>query len=100
MDIKLKEGRFFSKEFGADSVKVVVNEEAVRLMGLKEPLGEKIKVGDTELNIIGVVKDFNVKELQAPIQPLLMFLGLENARYVMIRTEEIGRAHVWTPVTL
>jgi len=87
MDIKLKDGRFFSKEFGADSVKVVVNEEAVRLMGLKEPLGEKIKVGDTEVNIIGVVKDFNVKELQAPMQPLLMFLGLENARYVMVRTK-------------
>ena len=87
MDIKLKDGRFFSQEFGADSVKVVVNEEAVRLMGLKEPLGEKIKVNDTELNIIGVVKDFNVTGLQAPIQPLLMFLGLENARYVMIRTE-------------
>ena len=87
MDINLKEGRFFSKEYGADSVKVVVNEEAVRLMGLKEPIGEKLRIWDTDVNIIGVVKDFNVKGLQAPMQPLIMFLGLESANYVMVRTE-------------
>ncbi|PIQ21983.1 MAG: hypothetical protein COW65_05750 [Cytophagales bacterium CG18_big_fil_WC_8_21_14_2_50_42_9] len=85
MDIKLKEGRFFQKEYGADSVKVVVNEEAARLMGMKNPVGEKIKAGDTDVHIIGVVKDFNVMGLQRPMQPLLMFLGLENANYIMVR---------------
>ncbi|KAA5542852.1 ABC transporter permease [Adhaeribacter rhizoryzae] len=87
LDVQLKEGRFFSKEFGADSSKVLVNEEAVRIMGFKEPLGEKITLNGQEVNIVGVVKDFHVTSLHAPMQPLLIFLSPQNANFLFVRTE-------------
>jgi hypothetical protein len=87
MDVKLKEGRFFSKNFGADSSKVLVNEEAVRIMGFKEPLGEKIKLHGQEVNIIGVVKDFHVTSMHTPMQPLVIFLNPKDTNRLFLRTE-------------
>ena len=36
LEIPLKEGRFFSKDFSTDSLSVVLNEKAVAEMGLKK----------------------------------------------------------------
>jgi ABC-type antimicrobial peptide transport system permease subunit len=87
MNIKLREGRFFSKAFGADSTKVLVNEEAVRLMGLQHPIGEKLKIQGQDMHIIGVVKDFHVTPMQSPMQPLIMTLSPEYTYYAFVRTE-------------
>ena len=42
MGMKMADGRSFSKNFGDESNKIIVNEEAARIMGLKNPVGKNI----------------------------------------------------------
>ncbi len=41
---ELKEGRAFSKDFGADSNAIIFNEAGIKYMGLKEPLGKTVQL--------------------------------------------------------
>lgn len=75
MGMEIKEGRSFSRNFGTDSAGIVLNETAVKTMGLKDPVGKTIKrFGKKDLQIIGVVKDFHFESLHEPIKPGYMFL--------------------------
>ncbi|WP_220628069.1 ABC transporter permease [Confluentibacter sediminis] len=71
MKMQLVEGANFSG-LPSDKTSYIVNETAVKEMGLNEPIvGQKIKFHNNEGTIIGVVKDFNFKSLRDPISPLL-----------------------------
>ncbi|MEM1324905.1 MAG: ABC transporter permease [Bacteroidota bacterium] len=52
------EGRDFSRAFGTDSMAFVINEAAVKYMGLEDPVGKKMTWGGNgDYTIVGVVKD-------------------------------------------
>jgi putative ABC transport system permease protein len=70
--LTIKSGRFFSKEFAADRQNFVVNESAVRAMGLEDPIGKTMGFGRIKGRIIGVVKDFNMRTLRAKIIPTVL----------------------------
>jgi hypothetical protein len=57
MGIKIKEGRDFSRDFVSDSSGVILNEAAVKRMGLKHPIGEILKWGRKERTVVGVIPD-------------------------------------------
>ncbi|HEX5167936.1 MAG TPA: ABC transporter permease [Cyclobacteriaceae bacterium] len=73
---KLLAGRGFSKEFTADSANLIVNEKALKIIGLgvDEAIGKPLKLWDRQGTIIGVVKDFNFRPIQQPVEPLLLRL--------------------------
>jgi len=54
-------GRDFSPAFKADtSTSLLLNEAAVKRMGLKNPIGKQIRWGNSEpLTVIGVIKDYS-----------------------------------------
>lgn len=81
-------GRTFSKEFKGDSSNYVINETAMRLMGMNEQsaIGQPLRFGGTNGTIIGVVKDFNFKSLQYIIEPLVLRLS-RGGGLVMVRTQ-------------
>jgi hypothetical protein len=68
MGIELKEGHLPSMQRNPES-QIVLNEEAVRVMGLKDPVGKKVQYWGVEPEIVGVVKDFNFESLHEPIKP-------------------------------
>ncbi len=79
----LTKGRFFSKDFPTDSLSLVLNEEAVKDFGLKNPIGSRITSTETNFNppdgnsqyfytVIGVVKDFHFQSLHQKIVPLVL----------------------------
>ena len=72
--IKLKEGRFFSKQFSTDSNSLVLNEAAVKLMGLKNPVGNTIKFGDENVTIIGVTQNVIMDNPFKSVMPEVMLL--------------------------
>jgi putative ABC transport system permease protein len=83
------DGRDFSRDFPTDSTGFIINEAAAKLMGMKNPVGEKIK-WDTDFfdgenfRIIGVVKDMVMKSPFEPIKPTIFFLqGYKN--YVLVK---------------
>ncbi len=75
LGVQLTEGRFFSREYGSDSTSVLINEAAVRSLGLKDPVGKFIlqPAGPQQWNrlqIIGVMKDFNIESMHKAITPV------------------------------
>jgi len=89
--LELKSGRFFSSEFATDSSALVINEQAVKILGFKEPVGEIILFGQGQkFRIIGVVKDFHFKSLHHKIGPLIMGIGTSNFFYVRMRHDNIS----------
>jgi len=62
-------GRSFSADLPGDRANYVINEKAAAYMGLKEPLGQRLKFWGQEGRIIGVVKDFHHVSLHREILP-------------------------------
>ncbi|MEP7141458.1 MAG: ABC transporter permease [Ferruginibacter sp.] len=86
--MKMLNGRGFSTAFKGDSSNYVVNEKALRVMGMnvKNAVGKSLSFSGTKGTIIGVVKDFNFKSLQYTIEPLVLRLNRWGG-IVMVRTQ-------------
>jgi len=82
--IKIKKGRFFSRDFSSDSDGVIINETAVREFGAKDnPIGKNLyKLNDdltiSRQKIIGVVEDFNYESLHQRVRPLALNLSSDR----------------------
>ncbi|MGD0581976.1 MAG: FtsX-like permease family protein [Bacteroidales bacterium] len=88
--LMIKEGRFFSSEFSTDANAIVINEQAARIMGFKEPVGELLTTAQgAKLTIIGVVQDFHFQSLHYKIGPLIMHIGASNVLFVRIKPDKI-----------
>jgi len=71
--LEIVQGRDFSEDYPTDSTEAyVVNESAVRFMGMTDPIGKQIALAGREGRIIGVVKNFNHKPLIFEITPMVM----------------------------
>jgi putative ABC transport system permease protein len=89
--LELREGRFFSSEFPTDNAAVVLNEKAVEVMGLKNPVGEVLTTPwGAKLTIIGVLKDFHIQSLHYKIEPLIMKKGDANNLFVKMKPDHIA----------
>lgn len=75
LGLQLLSGRKFSKEFTSDSTGIILNEAAVKQLGynVANAIGKKIyyDLGNFkgELQVVGVIKDFNFESLHTQIQP-------------------------------
>jgi len=76
MDMKVKEGRSFSRAYSNDSTAIIFNETAVKMMGIKNPIGTKVTYGSIDYTIVGVLEDFHFKSLREVVNP--MFFRLER----------------------
>ena len=77
-DIELSQGRFFSQEFSTDANQAfVINETAVKTMGLDSPVGKNFQLWGQQGKIIGVVKDFHFQSLHNNIEPLLLWMNTD-----------------------
>ncbi|MFT5752368.1 MAG: putative ABC transport system permease protein, partial [Dokdonia sp.] len=77
MGMEIIAGRNFSKDFGIEGDKVIINETAAAALGFGDDAIGKHFSKDThdgkhKLTVIGVVKDFHFKSLKEDIEPLIM----------------------------
>lgn len=77
--LKLKEGRFFSRDFSTDSTAVILNEAAVKTIGFDNPIGQSIKLGDRTLSVIGVIENIVMDD---PFHPVLPSAILFNPTWI------------------
>ena len=86
LKLELAEGRFFSKDIPSDKEEaVVVNESAVKTMGLAHPIGAEVSAWfGRKGKIIGVVKDYHTLTLHQPVIPCVL-LPTERSNYLYIR---------------
>ncbi|MCE2997495.1 MAG: ABC transporter permease [Cyclobacteriaceae bacterium] len=74
MGLKVIEGNDFQIE-KTDTLRteVLVTKEAVRIMGLKNPIGEELKFGQIPCVIIGVINDFHTSSLHEALLPVILY---------------------------
>ena len=88
--IPIIEGRSFSKDFPSDSEQAfLVNETAVKAMGMENPVGKKFKDWRGWGTIIGVVKDFHFVPMHQPIKPLAVRLRTDDMRFISIMIDPV-----------
>ena len=87
MGMELTTGRDFSREFTLDTLNYILNETAVRMMNIDEPVGKSFDFWGRKGEIIGVIKDFHYNSLHEKIDPFVLLLWPENTSNVMVKTE-------------
>ena len=70
----------------------VVNEEAIKQIGLKNPIGKKISINGRKGIITGVFSNFHFKPLQSKIEPLSLVYDPEGFHnlFIKIKAENIN----------
>ena len=88
MNLKLIAGRDLSKDFASDSAGYLVNEEALKIIKYKDPVGKPLTFWGRKGRITGVLKDFHFASLHDPIKPLILRLGeADDWGNILVRTE-------------
>lgn len=88
MGIKLKDGRDFSPAFSTDTSNYIINEEAAKKMGMKDPVGKEMFMWGRKGTIIGLVKSFHINSLHESIPPLILnFQRGDNWGNIIVRTQ-------------
>jgi hypothetical protein len=87
------DGRDFSSQSIADSSAIVLNETAVKYMGLKNPVGEIVHVGKKDLTVIGVVKDMVMESPYDPVKQTIFRIGRGALDDILIKINPNVSAH-------
>lgn len=92
LDIKLMNGRFFSRKFKTDTANsAIINESAVAKYGIKDPIGQIIKGCNLDYKIVGVIKDFKTQGFENVVQPTIYTIKDPCGGYkmeIMLKVEE------------
>jgi putative ABC transport system permease protein len=84
--MEMKEGRFFSEKMSTDVRQgFILNESAVKVMGLDSPVGKWFSLDDRKGEIIGVVKDFHHHSIHEAIEPVLFLMEQSWIDYIFVR---------------
>jgi putative ABC transport system permease protein len=73
-DMKIVEGRNFSRDYPGDAEKCILNETAVKVFGWKDPIGHRIKIWNKNYEVIGIVKDYVAFSVHNKLEPHLLKL--------------------------
>ncbi|HNZ71775.1 MAG TPA: FtsX-like permease family protein, partial [Prolixibacteraceae bacterium] len=94
MGIKIKEGTDFPDYYEkvltnvdtSMTYQVILNQEAIRRMGMKDPVGKPFKAWNYyNGSIVGVTEDFHFESLHQNVEPLLLLPLTENPGYIIVR---------------
>lgn len=72
LGLTVTEGRSFAREFSDDYLKIILNESAVKMMDLENPIGTKLQNGPEYYEIVGIVEDFQYGSLHQEIEPVII----------------------------
>lgn len=88
LGIDIIEGRNFSKDYGTDTLAVLVNETMAKRFGWDDPLGKKVQFDENNVaRVIGLMKDYHQTGLYNPVETLMLYLR-ENAPVIYIKLAE------------
>ena len=82
---QIADGRDFSRELVTDTSSIIINESAVKLMNLKNPLGELVKYNGKDYKVIGLIKDMIKESPFEPIKPTFYVLDYNAVNTINIK---------------
>lgn len=99
LNIKIIKGRNFDRKLASDTINsVIINESALKLMNLKNPIGEELLIRNQKLKVIGIVKDFNLLSPELKVPPISFYhlktLGMAhniNKVFIKLKLDDSGK---------
>lgn len=91
--ISIVQGRNFSRNFGADTSAFLINEAAVRILGLSSPndaVGKGFQYGPRRGELVGVFNDFHFESLHQRILPMVFQMSTSADGYGNISIKVSG----------
>ncbi len=85
--LEMADGRSFSRDFSTDTSAIILNETAIRLMGMEQPIGATVNLWGEDRRVIGVVKDFHYESLHEPVKPVFFKLNSSGMMTTIARLE-------------
>ncbi len=86
---QFKDGRDFSRQFSTDTSAIVVNEAAVKFMGLEKPIGTVVTWGSgkeaSQYRIVGVIKDMVMESPYSPVYQTVYMMDYENVNWIILK---------------
>ena len=83
--IKMAQGSQFTGAV-ADANHFIVNEAAVKAMGIKDPIGKNMRIWTIKGTIIGVMKDFHFASMRKQIEPAVFMYYPQASWCIYIKT--------------
>lgn len=83
--LKFKQGRPFSIDYRTDSNAVILNEEALKIIGYKDPVGKTIRSGGRVVTIVGIVENVLIDDPFKPVYPLAILFDGHAANNIFLR---------------
>ena len=90
---EFSQGRDFSRDYPTDSLAFVVNESAVKFMGLQHPIGTIVKWDSVPYHIIGVIRDVLTESVYGPVRPSFYHLANVKCHLVILRLNPRATVH-------
>lgn len=100
IEVVVSAGRTFRDELESPH-RTVLNEVATRQLGFDKPqdaIGKMVTVGDEEMQVIGVVKDFHFYSALTDVRPLVLLNDTKQVRYANVRFLPEDRDEVVTHI--
>jgi len=92
-DIKIAAGRGFSRDFSTDTSSFLLNQTAVKALGLKsdqDAVGKNFSYAGIKGKVVGIFHDFHFESMRQPIVPLIMVIPSTNGNYGSISIKISG----------
>jgi hypothetical protein len=96
--IDIVQGRKFSRDFATDKeTALIVNEEAVRILGMKDPIGKKMGHFKGKGTIVGVMEDYHHATLRDSIGPLVLDLDPQDTAHMVLKVspDDLAGTTAW-----
>ena len=74
MGIEVLQGRDFSQEFSNDTSAIIVNQAAMDIMQLDDPIGTQLDLWDEKRTLVGVVDNVLMGSPYEPVRPMFVIL--------------------------
>jgi putative ABC transport system permease protein len=93
LGMRIVQGRSFDRRFPTDAENYILNEEALRITGLEEPIGKMFSIWEDRGRIIGIVRNANASSLHRPIEPVVYTMSQRHGSleyiFAKIRPENV-----------
>jgi len=90
---KIKEGRDASREFSTDSTAVLINEAAVKFLGVVNPIGLKVKWDRKNYLVVGVIQDMIMESPYRTIKPNVYFVDYGDLNWINLKLNPQKSTH-------
>jgi len=90
---QFKAGRDLSRDFATDSSAIVLNEAAVKFMGLKHPVGTVVRWGaQKKYTVVGVIKDMLMQSPYDNVKQTIYFMDYNNVNFIIMKLNPLKSA--------